>query len=174
MTDRPRGSYYDGAETRLQVTASPSLPAVAAINLLSRQICEEEAMKNSAALMAFCAAVSVLATQPAAAKSPAMEACSKQWDDMKAAGKTGDKTWPSFWSQCSKDFATNNGADATPASKPAKAEKTLKTVAATHNEDDTANSAQQKKDCDAKWDANKAKTGAHGWHDYFHFMSNCI
>ena len=95
-------------------------------------------MKTNAALMAFCAAVSVLATQPAAAKSPAMEACSKQWDDRKAAGKTGDKTWPSFWSQCSKDFATNNGADATPASKPAKAEKTLKTVAATHNEDDTA------------------------------------
>ena len=26
-----------------------------------------------------------------AAKSPAMEACSKQWDDMKAAGKTEGK-----------------------------------------------------------------------------------
>jgi hypothetical protein len=40
-----------------------------------------------------------------AAKSPAMEACGKQWDDMKAAGKTEGKTWPSFWSECSKDFA---------------------------------------------------------------------
>ena len=36
-----------------------------------------------------------------------------------------------------------------------------------------AGSAQLKKDCDAKWDANKAKTGAHGWHDYFQFMSKC-
>ena len=133
-------------------------------------------MKTGAALMAFCAAFSVLAlaTQPAAAKSPAMEACSKQWDDMKTGGKTGDKTWPSFWSQCSKDFAAKNGAEATPAEKPAKAEKALKKVATAHNEDDTASSAQQKKDCDAKWDANNAKTGAHGWHDYFHFMSNCI
>jgi hypothetical protein len=23
-------------------------------------------------------------------------------------------------------------------------------------------------------DANKAKTGAHGWHDYFQFMSKCM
>ena len=133
-------------------------------------------MKTHGALMASCAAFSFLAlmAQPAAAKSPAMEACSKQWDDMKTAGKTGDKTWPSFWSQCSKDFAAKNGAaEDAPAVKPAKAEKTLKTVA-THNEDDTASSAQQKKDCDAKWDANKVKTGAHGWHDYFHFMANCI
>ena len=35
-------------------------------------------------------------------------------------------------------------------------------------------SAQQKKDCDAKWDANKTKTGAHGWHDYFQFMAKCM
>ena len=168
MTDRPRGSYCDGAGTRLQVTASPSLPAVAAINSLSRQICEEEAMKTSAALMALCAAVSVLAIQPAAAKSPAMEACSKQWGDMKAAGKTGDKTWPSFWSQCSKDYAAKNGGD-TETEKPAKMKKT-----AAVSEDDSSGSAQAKKDCDAKWGSYKARTGAHGWHDYFQFMSKCI
>ena len=133
-------------------------------------------MKTGAALMASCAAFSVLALaiQPASAKSPAMEACSKQWDGLSAADKAKDKNWPTFWSQCSKDFAAKNGAEDIPAEKPAKAEKTVKTVAATRNEDDTASSAQQKKDCDAKWDANKAKTGAHGWHDYFHFMANCI
>jgi len=37
-----------------------------------------------------------------------------------------------------------------------------------------ANTAQLKKDCDAKWNANKASTGAHGWHDYFQFMSRCM
>ena len=133
-------------------------------------------MKIRTTVMALSGALSllVLATLPASAKSPAMEACSKQWDGLSAADKAKDKNWPTFWSQCSKDFAAKNGAaEDSPAEKPAKAEKRLKTVAA-HNEDDTASSAQQKKDCDAKWDANKAKTGAHGWHDYFHFMSGCI
>ncbi len=115
-------------------------------------------------------------TLPAlAAKSPAMEACSKQWDDMKASGKAEGKTWPSFWSQCSKDFAAKNGAEAAPPEKPAKAEKATKKATTTApNEDDSSNSAAQKKDCDAKWDANKTRTGAHGWHDYFQFMSRCM
>ena len=105
-----------------------------------------------------------------------MEACSKQWDDMKAAGKTDGKTWPNFWSDCSKDFAAKNGTETAAPEKPAKAEKAApkKAVTSVRNEDDNASSAQQKKDCDARWDANKAKTGAHGWHDYFQFMSKCI
>ena len=109
-------------------------------------------------------------------KSPAMEACSKQWDDMKAAGKTEGKTWPSFWSDCSKNLAAKNGTEAAAPEKPAKAEKATpkKAVTSVRNEEDNASSAQQKKDCDARWDANKAKTGAHGWHDYFQFMSRCI
>ena len=119
--------------------------------------------------------VSFVALPVSAAKSPAMEACSKQWDDMKAAGKTEGKTWPSFWSDCSKDFAAKNGTEAAAPEKPAKAEKAPKKAATSvRNEDDNASSAQQKKDCDAKWDANKTKTGAHGWHDYFQFMSRCI
>jgi len=109
-----------------------------------------------------------------AAKSPAMEACSKQWDDMKAAGKTEGKTWPSFWSQCSKDFAANNPGAAAAPEKPAAKKATAKSTVTARNEDDSAGSAQLKKDCDAKWDANKAKTGAHGWHDYFQFMSKCM
>ena len=110
-----------------------------------------------------------------AATSPAMKACSQQWADMKNANKVpeGEK-WSAFWSQCSKDFAAKNGgATATEekpsAEKPAKAKKT-----AAISENDSASSAQEKKDCDAKWNANKASTGAHGWHDYFQFMSKCM
>jgi hypothetical protein len=108
-----------------------------------------------------------------AAKSPAMEACSKQWDKMKAAGQTKGKTWPSFWSQCSKDFAAKNGSEAT--EKPVKAEKTSKKPTKTaRSEDNSPSAAAQKKACDTKWDAYKVKTGAHGWHDYFQFMSRCM
>jgi hypothetical protein len=93
---------------------------------------------------------------------------------MKAAGKTEGTTWPSFWSQCSKDFAAKNGGEAAPA--PEKATKAGKESSkkTARNEDDNPSSAAQKKDCDAKWDANKTKTGAHGWHDYFQFMSRCM
>jgi hypothetical protein len=49
-----------------------------------------------------------------------------------------------------------------------------KPVTTVRNEDDNPTSAQQKKDCDEKWDAYKAKSGAHGWHDYFKFMAKCI
>jgi hypothetical protein len=135
-------------------------------------------MKTGTAPIVLSAAFSIVAfvaLPVSAAKSPAMEACSKQWDDMKAAGKTEGKTWPSFWSECSKDFAAKNGTDAAAPEKPAKAEKARKKAATNvRNEDDSASSAQQKKDCDAKWDANKTKTGAHGWHDYFQFMSKCM
>ena len=109
-----------------------------------------------------------------AAKSPAMEACSKQWDDMKAAGKTEGKTWPSFWSQCSKDFAAKSGEAAAPQKSEKAATKKAPVAETARNEDDTTGSGQQKKDCDAKWDANKTRTGAHGWHDYFQFMSKCM
>jgi hypothetical protein len=135
-------------------------------------------MKTGTAPIVLSAAFSIVAfvaLPVSAAKSPAMEACSKQWDDMKAAGKTEGKTWPSFWSECSKDFAAKNGTDAAAPEKPDKAEKAPKKAATNvRNEDDSASSAQQKKDCDAKWDANKTKTGAHGWHDYFQFMSKCM
>jgi hypothetical protein len=138
----------------------------------------EETMDIRVVAIVLSAMFSVVAfvTLPAlAAKSPAMEACSKQWDDMKASGKAEGKTWPSFWSQCSKDFAAKNGAEAAPPEKPAKAEKATKKATTTApNEDESSNSAAQKKDCDAKWDANKTRTGAHGWHDYFQFMSRCM
>jgi len=110
-------------------------------------------------------------TLPSFATTPAMEACSAKWADLKASGKTKGQTWPEFWSQCSKDFAANNPSAATAPEKPNAKKATAVTA---RNEDDSAGSAQLKKDCDAKWDANKAKTGAHGWHDYFQFMSKCM
>jgi hypothetical protein len=128
-------------------------------------------------VLAGASCVIAFAPHPAsAATSPAMKACSQQWSDMKKANKVpeGEK-WSDFWSQCSKDFAAKNGGDTATEQKattetPAKTKK--KTAAV--SEDDSPSSAQQKKDCDAKWSANKAKTGAHGWHDYFQFMSQCM
>jgi len=88
---------------------------------------------------------------------------------MKKANKIPEgQKWSEFWSQCSKDYAAKNG-EGTAAEKPAKATKT-----AAVSEDDSSGSAQAKKDCDAKWGSYKAKTGSHGWHDYFQFMSKCM
>jgi hypothetical protein len=122
---------------------------------------------------AGCAAA--ITTTALAAASPAMKACSQQWADMKKSNKVpaGEK-WSDFWSQCSKNYAAKNGGatgaeEKASTEKPAKAKKTTAV-----SEDDSPSSAQAKKDCDAKWDANKAKTGAHGWHDYFQFMSKCM
>ena len=118
--------------------------------------------------------ITVFASLPVvAATSPAMKACSQQWADMKNANKVpeGEK-WSAFWSQCSKDFAAKNGGATATEEKPSAPAKAKKTAAISEN--DSASSAQEKKDCDAKWNANKASTGAHGWHDYFQFMSKCM
>jgi len=124
-------------------------------------------MKPNTAIAAL--AVALLAsTASYAAKSPAMEACSSQWQQMKSSGETQGKTWPSFWSQCSKNFA------ATGTTAPAPAIGTTRRPAQRPTVTAEANTAQLKKDCDAKWNANKASTGAHGWHDYFQFMSRCM
>ena len=53
-------------------------------------------MRAQSAFIAFPVAflIASLTLPSFAAKSPAMEVCSKQWNDMKAAGKTEGKTWP--------------------------------------------------------------------------------
>src|SRR5439155_23081993 len=111
----------------------------------------------------------------------AQEYCSAEWQKMKNAGKTFQgQTWPKFWSQCSKDYAAKNpdaaagagdAATTTEAETPAK-KKATKTAAV--DERDTTSSGAEKKACDAKWTAYKAKSGAHGWHDYFQFMAKCM
>ena len=133
-------------------------------------------MRGRSCCIVLTATASILVLTPFpsfAARSPALKACSSQWAGLKKAGKTEGQTWPQFWSQCSKDFAAKNPGAATAPEKPA-TKAMAKSTATARNEDDSAGSAQLKKDCDAKWDANKAKTGAHGWHDYFQFMGKCM
>ena len=131
----------------------------------------EVTMKTLPILMVLAATgcMTAFASLPtAAATSSAMKACSHQWSVMKKANKIPEgQKWSDFWSQCSKDYAAKNGSE-TATDKPAK------TKTAAVSEDDSSGSAQAKKDCDSKWDSYKAKTGAHGWHDYFQFMSKCI
>jgi hypothetical protein len=141
-------------------------------------------MRARAILMTFAvfASLGMLASPAAVAKSAAMTACSGQWDAMKKADKLPkDQTWAQFWSQCSKDFAAKNGTDTTAAKSSQKSSdttpkepKTNKKKVAVEDESDSTGSAQQKRDCDAKWGQNKASTGAHGWHDYFKFMAGCM
>jgi len=133
-------------------------------------------MRSRSVLAALCvgALFSGMAAAPVFAKSAAMEACSAQWDQMKKAGKTEGQTWPQFWSQCSKDYAAKNGTAAPTVAPETAAKPAKKTVASEVDESDTAGSGTVKKDCDAKWGAYKTKSGAHGWHDYFQFMSKCM
>ena len=135
----------------------------------------EKTMKPQSLFIVACFATALLiSTSPSAlaAKSPAMQACSAQWADMKKAGKTEGQTWPQFWSQCSKDYAAKNEGGATEPEKTTKSSKKATTAAV--DESDSTGSGQQKKDCDAKWGSYKAKSGAHGWHDYFQFMAKCM
>jgi gas vesicle protein len=112
-------------------------------------------------LAASLAMLVLIPSHSIAARSSALKTCSSQWASLKKAGKTEGQTWPEFWSQCSKDFASKHqGA----ASKKA----------AAVDESDSSGSGQQKQDCDAKWDSYKTRSGAHGWHDYFRFMAKCM
>ncbi|MGZ5916005.1 MAG: hypothetical protein ACXWJ4_01555, partial [Methyloceanibacter sp.] len=130
-----------------------------------------------APLFCYSIASSVCGASPGAeaAKSPAMTACSGQWDTMKKADRLPkDQTWAQFWSQCSKDFAAKKGTDATAAksdtsqkaSDTTPKEPKIKKKKVAVDESDSPGSSQAKRDCDAKWGQNKASTGAHGWHDY--------
>ena len=112
----------------------------------------EKTMKPQSLFIVACFATALLiSTSPSAlaAKSPAMQACSAQWADMKKAGKTEGQTWPKFWSQCSKDYAAKNEGGATEPEKTTKSSKKATTAAV--DESDSTGSGQQKKDCDAKW-----------------------
>jgi hypothetical protein len=151
-------------------------------------------------LSLFASAAILAAPGAQAAESPAMAACSSQWDAMKKDDKTPEGvTWSQYWSQCSKDYAAKHptaaAAKAPKSSEPAKATTDAKTekgsepaksaTAATPKEPkkkktaalnvtDTPSGTQAKRDCDAKWEQDKSSTGAHGWHDYFKFMAGCM
>ena len=126
---------------------------------------------RSVVLMFPIALLAASTTLPSFAATPAMEACSAKWADLKAAGKTKGQTWPEFWSKCSQDFAAKSTEPAKPEAKkaPTKARET-----AAVDEGDSSGTGQQKQACDAKWGTYKARSGAHGWHDYFQFMAKCM
>jgi hypothetical protein len=136
-------------------------------------------MRGKSCCIVLVATASILVLTPFpsfAARSPALKACSSQWAGLKKAGKTEGQTWPQFWSQCSKDFAAKNGGGEPTMPEKAttkKAPEKAGAVAAV-DESDTSGSGQQKKDCDAKWGTYKARSSAHGWHDYFQFMAKCM
>jgi hypothetical protein len=146
-------------------------PVIVRVSSITR----EDYYEPSIPICDFSCNLLVLTTTPRAAwaaKSPAMQACSAQWADMKKAGRTEGQTWPQFWSQCSKDYAAKNEGGAAEPEKTTKSSK--KTATAAVDESDSTGSGQQKKECDAKWGSYKAKSGAHGWHDYFQFMAKCM
>ena len=72
---------------------------------------------------ALAAMVSFAAFLPpaTAATSPAMSYCSGLWAELKEAGKTGGQTWRQFWSQCSKEYATQGARSRTARSADAEA-----------------------------------------------------
>ena len=116
------------------------------------------------ALVAF-----VGATPAPAQESPAMKACSEQWNKLKEAGKTPKgQTWPKYWSECSKEYAAKHG-EAKAADRLPPPPRRLPSRRA-----DTAGAAEQKKACDAKWNDHKAKAKVHGWKSYFTFMAKCM
>ena len=72
---------------------------------------------RSVVLMFPIALLAASTTLPSFAATPAMEACSAKWADLKAAGKTKGQTWPEFWSKCSQDFAAKSTEPAKPEQK---------------------------------------------------------
>jgi hypothetical protein len=149
-------------------------------------------MGNRSTVIALCGALATCVSLTAVAsitaaraqESAAMKACSEQWNKMKEAGKVPKgRTWPQFWSECSKEQAAKQeGTKAEPTkaeptkAEPAKTEPKKAAVKTVEVEDeaDTAGSGAQKKECDAKWKDRKAKTGEHGWKPYFTFMAKCM
>ena len=84
-----------------------------------------------------------------------MQACAAQWNQLKAANKTGGQTYKTFSSACMKGNAT------TPAAKPAAAKV-------------TASKPQDRmKQCAAQWNQLKAanKTGGQ---TYKQFSASCL
>src|SRR6476646_11349907 len=85
-------------------------------------------MRVRSALLTFSIALLVASTAlPSFAATPAMEACSAKWADLKTAGKTKGQTWPEFWSKCSKDFAGAEPAQPEKATSKKAPEKSAKT-----------------------------------------------
>ena len=63
-------------------------------------------MKKSTQLVLAAMSFAAFLLPATAATSPTMTYCSSLWAELKEAGKTRGQTWPQFWSQCSKNYAS--------------------------------------------------------------------
>jgi hypothetical protein len=131
------------------------------------------------------------ATLPAAAQSTAMQSCSDDWSKMKSAGTVPEgQTWPKFWSQCAKDYASAHpDAAAAPAakaaapaakaatdSKPAKAAKAKADADAAPAADTAAKTAGKSPAmtaCSAEWAKMKAAGTTPAGQTWPKFWSQC-
>ena len=74
-----------------------------------------QSAKGAAAATLFAAALALAGLVPAQAQAPSVtKQCGDKWAAAKAAGTTGDLTWPKFLSQCRTEMAAQP-ASATPA-----------------------------------------------------------
>ena len=141
MTDHPRRSYCD---SRVSVPNPPpgnrqSKPAGGRSDQFALSPNrEEEAMKTSAALMAFCAAVSVLGNSARGGKVARDGSLQQTMGRHEGCGQDRGQDLAELLEPMQQGLCNQQRGRRHPCLKPAKAEKTLKTVAATHNEDDTA------------------------------------
>ncbi|WEK51637.1 MAG: hypothetical protein P0Y66_06525 [Candidatus Kaistia colombiensis] len=141
-------------------------------------------MKMRSALILVGASMSLgllAATLPAsaAAKSSAMQSCSDDWSKMKSANKVPDgQTWPKFWSQCSKDYASAHPDDgaaaaAAPAAAPA-AKSAAKTAAAPAAADaKAAGKSTAMASCSDDWAKLKAANKVPSGQTWPKFWSQC-
>ena len=115
------------------------------------------------------AAAGAAAVHAAPAQSK-MQACAAQWNQLKAANKTGGQTYKTFSSACMKGNA------AAPAVKPAPAKVTPAKVAATKvaaTKVAASKPQDRMKQCAAQWNQLKAanKTGGQ---TYKQFSASCL
>ena len=110
-----------------------------------------------AASLALAGGAAAVHAAPAQSK---MQACAAQWNQLKAANKTGGQTYKTFSSACMKGNA------AAPAVKPAPAKVAATKVAASKPQD-------RMKQCAAQWNQLKAanKTGGQ---TYKQFSASCL
>ena len=81
-----------------------------------------QSAKGAAAATLFAAALALAGLVPAQAQAPSVtKQCGDKWAAAKAAGTTGDLTWPKFLSQCRTEMAAQPASATTAAPAPAPA-----------------------------------------------------
>lgn len=100
-----------------------------------------------------------------------MEQCAAQWNQLKAANKTGGQSYKDFSSKCLKG-QTAAPAPAAPAPKPAAAVAKPAAATATGGSGKTAQNNKMK-DCAAQWNTMKAQNKTGGM-TYNQWSTKCL